>query len=57
MASGTNTATIAMKCTPELARRIRLFAARKKMSVSEVCRKIIEKKFEKLEEKGKLGKE
>ena len=51
----TNSATIAMKVTPELARKIRLFAARKKMSVSEVCRRIIEKKFESLEKKGKLG--
>ena len=49
-----NTVTLAMKVPPDLAKKIRLYASRRKKSVSEVCRRIVEKKFQQLEKRGKL---
>ena len=51
-----NNKTIAFKVSEQVARKLRLYAARRKMSTSEVLRRWITKKLKMLEEKGKLEK-
>jgi len=50
-----NNTTIAFKVSPQVARKLRLYAARRKMSTSELLRRWISKKLKMLEEKGKLN--